>query len=179
MSSRIQIHEAMADVVAATKTKLGLSVLNYLYGTLDDLTQDLRDMTQSQTYEAQKYPLVWLPMDITEVYTNNDFIYTANVNLVICDATRATYRTGERFANTFAPTLQPIYEELLNQLVLSSYFAFGDASTIEHSKTDRIAWGKKALITLNGQGVDFVDAIELTNLKLLTKFKDCNKKWQI
>jgi len=169
----------MADVVAATKLGLGLSVLNYLYGTPDDLTHDLRDMTQSQTYEAKKYPLIWLPMDITEVYTANDFIYTVNVNLVICDATKASYKTGERFAKSFAPTLQPIYEELLKQLVLSSYFAFGDESMIEHSKTDRIAWGKKALITTNGQGVDYVDAIELTNLKLTTKFKDCNKQWQI
>ena len=176
---RIVIPEAIGKVVEAVQKKLQLPNLNYIYGTIDDLVVDLKDMTTAPALAAAKYPLIWLPMDIEERHTGNDYMYQANVNVVIADLTDPKYRVSERLSNTFAPTLQPIYEEFLNQLVLSSFFNIDHPDLIEHRKIDRIAWGKKALISINGGGIDFVDAIELTDLNLNVKHVNCNKKWQI
>ncbi len=172
MSTRPIIHEVIRDVVSEVKNSLGLPVLTFMFGTMNELISDLHSMSMGQTAAKKKYPLIWLPMDITERYSN-DNSFGVSVRLIICHATDSNYTTAKRYEHSFTPVLQPIYEELLKQISLSSDIADSSEYMIDHQKTDRVHWGKSALISQDGQGLDFVDAIEIENLQLNLKFKNC------
>lgn len=173
MSNRTVIQDVIKDVVSEVKSSLELPVLTFMYGTITELISDLDSMSGTPESAREKYPLVWMPMDVTEKYTDNDFVYDVTLRLIICSATNNTYTTAERYAQNFTPTLQPIYEELLRQLTLNPYLYVKSDTQIPHSKTDRVHWGKTALISSDGQGIDYVDAIEIENLTLKVKFKNC------
>ena len=173
MSNRTAIQNVIQDVVSEVKASLELPVLTFMYGTITELISDLHSMSGTPESAREKYPLVWMPMDVTEKYTDNDFVYEVTLRLIICSATDSNYTTAERYIQNFTPTLQPIYEELLAQLALNSDLYVESDTQIPHSKTDRVHWGKTALISSDGQGIDFVDAIEIENLTLKVKFKNC------
>lgn len=172
MSNRPIIHEVIRDVVSEVKSSLGLPVLTFMYGTMTELISDLHSMSLNATAAKKKYPLVWLPMDLQEKYSN-DYTFAVSLRLIICHATDPKYTTAKRYEKSFAPILQPIYEELMKQLPLNSDIADTSEFMIDHTKTDRVHWGKAALISQDGQGLDYVDAIEIENLTLNFKFKNC------
>ena len=172
MTNRPYIHEVMRDVVSEVKTSLELPVLTFMYGTITELINELHSMSLNATAAKKKYPLVWLPMDVKETY-NNDYTFSVSLRLIICHATDSNYTTAQRYEHSFKPILQPIYEELFRQLPLNSDIADASEFMIDHVKTDRVHWGKSALISQDGQGLDYVDAIEIENLVLNLKFKNC------
>ena len=176
----IIIPDALQDVVALVSEKLGYTV-NFRFGTYAELVDDLRSIDYTSTpediTEDRNYPLIWLPMDIDEVFSGSDYSYTATIKLILCTQTQKELRTSERYNTTFLGILYPIYDELLNQIARCGWFEQGEPEQIEHTKTDRMYWGKTQLIDENGVGIDFVDAIEISNLKLNVKFNNCKRLW--
>lgn len=168
------LFDIISDVVSATKTALGLTVLNYLYGSEEQIVKDLIQMASARTQEAQKYPVVCLINDFTsQVGNDRDEYAQANVHLMIATATSKDYHQTERYSISFKLTLLPIYQEFLYQLGRSTALNVDDYNTIPHRTRDRLDIGEKQLIT-DGQGaIDFIDAIEILDLELRIKNTGC------
>jgi len=172
----IQIPALFKKIVQDVNTSLVTSY-NFLYGPASEIVEQLKDMSKAPTQSAQKYPLIALFTDIVETHDSPAYYAQINANLIIATITEKNYRAEERYTNIFIPTLQPIYEALLSQIVPSRYFLVDDETLIQHTKIDRLNWGRSQLFNDGQGGVDFIDAIEIQNLNLKVKNLNCKQKW--
>lgn len=152
--------------------------IHYLHGHPLEVIETLAQKDKSNKFRFDKYPLVALFQDFPEVNTGKiEAPIEVSLHLIIARATRPEYKASERYEKNFKPFLYPIYNEFLRQLNLSGLFMIYDSSVIPHTKYDRLYWGKEGLF--NNQGNifdDYLDVIELKNLKLKLYKKTC-KKW--
>ena len=124
--------------------------------------------------EFDKYPLIALFMDYPETFGNNVGLMEVKLHLMICRGTSNSLITDERFEANFFPILYPIYESFLNKLNTFSYGRNGkpfqtiEVNQIEHTKIDRPFWGRETFLKNKANAhTDYIDAIEIQNLKLL------------
>ena len=166
------IPDLVRDVVAKVATTLQTQVY-YDYGHYSEVVKNMDEKDKSYTNKA-KYPLVWLVMDFEETMGGKSGDYAElNLQLIIATDTNAEYTMQERRDKSYLPVLYPIYAELLNQFSLSKVFK--TAYKISHTKIDRPYWGVQSGLG-NGTGNlfnDFIDAIQIKNLKVNVKEKIC------
>jgi hypothetical protein len=154
--------DEMATVVAATKTKLGLQVLNFQYGYIEELNETLKQMEGDPSSYDKKMPLVWLaePFRITRgeigIYGNTQ------VDLYIFNHTTKDWKATDRMTNNYKPVLYPIYRELLNQIVLSVVFDHTQVEDMQHEVVKGYYWGEDQKKVL----YDAVDCLIAGSLKL-------------
>lgn len=118
-----------------------------------------------------KYPLIALrldtPEDIIEGYQNY------NLNIIIAVQTKKDIRESERLTTYFKPVLYPLYELFMLRLKQSGLFTWeGYQKYPPHTKTDRYFFGKEGQ-EANEKYIfsDALDAIEITNLKIISTNK--------
>jgi len=168
-TSHPYIVDIFTTIVANVSTELGYTV-NYLYGHPVEIISQLQEMSKG-TNKANRFPVVCLFQDFDEKLGAGQ-LTEVSLNIVIANLTDPKYVAPQRYAKNFKPYLYPIYDELLYQI--SNTFSVADMSMIEHTKTDRLFWGKSALYGNEGNTFsDFLDAIELTNLKLTLNQEQC------
>lgn len=146
--------------------------IDYQYGHVQELLETLSQMTKSPEESPKKYPLIWLVQDFTESI-NNDVGYYADVslNVIIAHQTVNEYKITQRYDNVFKPVLYPIWqvfmECLKSQKGIQGYSPDCD-------KTDRSYWGSNPIDGNKGNVLtDYVDAIELQNLRLQINYDYC------
>lgn len=156
------ITDEIESIVAATKNALGLSVLNYQYGYVEELNETLAQWEKDPAKYQVKFPLVWLaePFD-TNASGSNDYDQ-AELTLFIMNSTTAEYKAKDRMEVNFKPVIYPIYEELLNQICLSNAFTEMDPAKVQHRRTNRYYFGENKQSVLN----DKVDCMKIGQLKL-------------
>lgn len=155
-------------ITADVKTALGLSVLHYEHGHILEIVQTIETMAADPVSQATRFPLIALYQDFDEMRGKKLASYEASFHLIIAINTLNTYKAAERMTNNFIQTLYPIYDQLLISIAKSGYFRETNWRKIEHTKTDRMYWGK------NGVANDFIDAIEIANLNLnINTFTSC------
>ena len=175
------IEEIIGEVVAATsaaRVAAGGSAVHYEHGPWAEIEATLQSMTNSAglfmpdgvTPVPKKYPLICLIQDFPEDIGGTDYYGIATLPIIlIATITDNKFKSAKRLTETFKPILLPIYEEFLYQLTASRHINAGSVKQLPHRKWNRMFWGKqKAGTALN----DFVDAIEINNLKL-TLFQKC------
>lgn len=129
--------------------------------------------------EYDKYPLIALFMDFPETIGNDFGSVEVNLHLAICRDTDPNLITDERYDVNFKPVLYPVYESFLKQLTLFKYgkwkpFLDYDVSQIQHRKIDRPFWGRETFLKNEANfGTDYLDAIEIRDLKLKINLKNC------
>jgi hypothetical protein len=162
------VPDLIGSVVTAAFDALNMEGF-YDYGHYAEVTKQLTIKDQGISDAVRtKYPLVWLVMDFAEDYGRALDVYCeVNCQLIIANATDMNYTMAERRDENFLPILYPIYSELLYQFSQSPTFRRPPAQTIQHTKIDRPYWDGKE----NGAGGqnlfnDFIDAIQIKNLKL-------------
>lgn len=162
--------DEMETIVAAAKTTLGLSVLNYQYGYVEELIETLHQMEASPAHYSSKYPLVWLAEPYS-VKRGDDRSYgTAIVDLFIIRNTEKQWKAKERMTNNFKPHIIPIYRTILQQIVQSSSFDHPFEKVPEHTTVNRYYFGENGKSVLN----DVVDAMKISGLKLrISEKQDC------
>lgn len=190
MSQPLYIVDIIGEVVAATAAvvlddikaneALALSdsnivTINYQKGHKIELIERLLQMGKAQDFAAQKYPLVYLVQDFDERRGRDTGIYAeAQLSIIIAHHTQKTHLVDDRYAKVFKPVLYPIYYELLNQLSKHKLIANADPEAIEHTKTDRLYWGKQSAGGNDGLALtDVLDAIEIQDLQLKFYYKTC------
>jgi hypothetical protein len=94
----------------------------------------------------------------------------AKFELIIATRSEPNYTADQRMINTFVPILYPLYSQFLKSLANSGYFFDYPANKIQHTKTDRLFWGKNK----NAAFGDYVDAIHIQNLQLKIKSFKCS-----
>ena len=179
--------DLIKEIVAKVSTNLTpdlqsldsrITGVHFMNGHPLEVIETLAQKDKSNTFRFEKYPLIALFQDFAEVHTGNiGAPLELTLHLIIARATRPEYKASERYEKNFKPFLYPIYNEFLRQLNLSGLFMIYNSSIIPHTKYDRLYWGKEGLFKNQGNIFDdYLDVIELKNLKLKLYKKTC-KKW--
>lgn len=171
----------MADVVAKTSEAVlpflpaGITGVRYDYGHWLELQENINELDNSPKIAAKKskYPVIMLLEDVPINRTGDGYYGTATFTMLIATNTQPQWKSAERQVKTFDPILDPIYQELLNQIMIAPYFVVSGV-TPEHTVTDRKYMGRIELYGNNGNKlIDFIDAKELTGLRLTLGWDSC------
>lgn len=176
------IPDVFAAVVARVSQSMEALAINpfkvfFDFGHYSEVTKNLTLKDDSVTQQDKKYPLVWLVMDFDEAMGESpaDYARLTGVQFIIAVPTTIDYTMGERRDKNFLPFLYPIYAEFIKQLSVAPEFGMPGQLLLKHIKTDRPYWGGSDQL---GNGTanlfnDFIDAIQIRNLKLNVKQKTC------
>lgn len=180
----IYVVDAIKDVV----TKVDIALYNdglgskpafphiyYLHGHPLDIVSVLQKKVESPDAKDKRFPLIALFQDFRESIGKVPGYYSeVSLNLAIITISRQEYDSAQRYTNILKPVLYPIYYELLKQVELSTAFTMTQYEAPEHDKYDRLYWGKQGLYGNSGNTFnDYVDAIEIQNLKLRVNSINC------
>lgn len=145
--------------------------LFYEWGHQPEIAQKLTNLDKSKTMKSQKYPLLWLVMDFKEGKGANWDVYSkTTLSFVLAVDTDPNYTEQQRRDKSFLPKLLPMYQAFLQALGESVSFRKPYAPGIKHDFALRPYWGNGNNHNLFN---DFVDCIEITNLSLDVKQKQC------
>ena len=128
--------DEIGTVVEAVKTSLGLDVLNYQYGYVEELNETLQQWSKNPDYAPLKFPLVWAMQPFT-IVRGEGGIYGSveGLRIFIINSSGKELKAKDRMENNFKTVIYPIYREFMSQLNLSP--AFGDAPQRKHRINDR------------------------------------------
>jgi hypothetical protein len=177
MSSQVLVN-IIGDAVAKVSTKLTpqLSIydptiigVNYLYGPPKQIIQTLQGWNGTSKAQA-KYPIVALFQPFEENKGSQAGLDAIdNIRIIIGRQSQPAWLTDYRYQVNFLPVLYPIYDELMNQLYYDPRISSLQGQ-IKHIKTDWPFWD-------NGQNnnpfEDWLDVIEIKNMKLNVRSKNC------
>jgi hypothetical protein len=171
--NQVNVVEEMQVVVSKVAAKLGRPVY-YMFGHPVEIVNRLQEMTNSPSEKDKKFPLVVLFTDIAIPRNQTIGFYgKAKLQIIIANYTEQNYDSPDRLANNFKPILQPIKEELLNQISRHKQFTFEEA--VEFTEIERYFWGKQGLYGNTGNEFnDFIDCIELKDVSVTIKNNICS-----
>jgi hypothetical protein len=114
-------------------------------------------------------------MDFEEQIGGSTNYADVALHFIIAVGTSDTYSMQDRRDISFLPVLYPIYAEFLNQFGCSAAFGMPSIIKIPHTKIDRPYWGIQSGLGNGSKNMfsDYIDAIELKNVKLSVKRKIC------
>jgi len=173
MSSPVVVDLIGLCVIETAKAMyMDSAAINYMHGHPREITESLTEMTKNPTASAGKYPLIALFQDFEEP-REGDFI-NLRLNMIIATLTDRNYKSAERYAVNFKPLLYPIYDRFIYDLSRSGYFQESSERDIKVTKIDRLFWGRNGLYGSESNIFnDYIDCIELKDLKLKLKLKKC------
>lgn len=162
------IVDILNDVIDRVNA-MRVTPVKFMYGPWREIEANLVEIAGA--YEllggntTGAYPLIAVIQDFPE---NREGLggYYADVTLpfvIIATLTDNTYKAPQRYSHTFKPVLYPIYSQFMDALARESRIIGNDPGMFQHTKYDRLYYGKETLGTAVS---DYVDAIELNNLKL-------------
>lgn len=152
-----------------------IQALSYQHGHPLEVVQMLSQKDESTTYRSKRFPVIALFHDFKEIMNPRPGVYaTVTLNIIIANETKPEYVADDRYDVNFRPFLYPIYDEFVKQLRRSGYFIIGGNGP-SHEKIDRLYWGKtNTYANTDGVSNDYLDCIEINNLKLDVNEKICN-----
>lgn len=158
------IEDQIGTIVTAVAAKLtpGIAAVNYLFGPVEEIDESLRQMTKNLTQSEAKYPLVALFTDIEESRGKDSAVESElSLHIIVGCLTKPEYTASERLTLNFKTIIIPVYEQLLKSMASSGLFYQAVWQDIEHTATRCYKYGKGKY-----EFSDYIDCIELTNLKL-------------
>lgn len=187
----VYLHREFAEIVAAVNVKLiqqlqqvdpGITAVHYMFGHPLEIVNTIGQYDQSSVTRYNKYPLVAFFLDTDVQRGIIPGVYGEyNIHLaIIRECLDANQTANERDLTNFIPVLTPIYMELMNQINLrGDLFHLTFMEALPHKVTNRYYWGRSGLpYTGNQTNIfnDWVDAIEIQNLKLKVNTSYCPKQ---
>jgi hypothetical protein len=168
MKSNTIIVDIFESVVEKVTAAYGSNV-RYMYGPVEEIEANLVNLTRAKglpnSNVEDKYPLIALFQDFPEKRGDANGYY-ADVTIpiiLIATLTDNKYKAPERYEHSFKPILYPIYKLFLQEMAKSGKIIGNDPDSFDHTKFDRLYYGRKTVGTaLN----DYVDAIEINNLRI-------------
>lgn len=188
MIQPVYLHREFSVIVKAVSDKLtptlkivdpDITAVHYQFGHPLEIIKTIGEFDGGTTSIYDKYPLVAFFLDSTVDRGRQIGIYgEQSINIAIIRACKDPNQTAEeRDEFNFIPVLTPIYMELMEQISLrGDLFKIQSVEQIEHKMTNRYYWGKKGLFGNEGNIFnDWVDAIEINNMKLTINLDYCPK----
>lgn len=150
--------------------------VHFLWGHPLEIVETLQGYTAHDTLKYEKFPLIALYTDIPVDKQGAGDYDVAVLRIIIANSTERNLTSPERENINFLPILYPIYQLFLHELNLSNVFSMvDDTQDLQHRVTERYYWGKQGLYGNVGNVFnDFVDAIEIENLRLKINIS-CNR----
>lgn len=169
----ICIEDIFADIVQSTNQKLAEHniLASFQFGTLPEIVDNLNALTQA---EANKYPLIALiePFKQQKGIPNTES--RLRLRLLIATYTQKELKADERLQLNFKPILFPVYNKLLQTIQQSEHFK---TNHIRHTVINHFEIGRETLEGYDGTIFnDHIDAIEIQDMELDTKNKQCKIK---
>ena len=145
----------------------------YMHGHPLEIINTLSMKDKNDVHKFNKFPLITLFQDFTEVIGENQAIRSsAELNIVIAMNTSQDYLAEERYDNTLRTVLYPLYDLLIKHIEQSGWFKDVGPGLVPHDKIDRLYWGRSGLYGNEGNIFnDYIDAIEIRNLQLELRLK--------
>lgn len=151
------------------QSKTGIQ-LHYEHGHPNEIDNILQGWGQTPDNSAVKYPMLALLQDFDESRgIGAGKMAEVKLELVIATMTRPELTSAQRMTNTFVPILYPLYNQFVKSVVDSGYFFGASYANLQHTKTDRMFWGRNKAAAFG----DYVDAIHIQNLNLVVKSFNC------
>lgn len=141
--------------------------VNFMHDSPEAIESELIEMTKAQAYDStiKKYPVIILFHDFPEDY-GGDYGSVIIPKMIIATITDNKFKAEKRYNETFRTILYPLYQSFLFNMAKHPNVVLNDPDNLTHRKWDRLYWGTKPA----GTGLnDYVDAIEIQNLKLTTQ----------
>ncbi len=190
MRSR-EIIEILADVAKATSQgcnilwptdlyggtqEIECPPINYVFGDSRYVKERLDEMSVSELGTTQKFPLIALFCPFKEERNSTGYYSRASVRVLIACATRQQYSNEQRLVSSFENILRPIYSNFLGALMADGRFDFGYDEHIDHEYSENYSYGRYGAYDSAGDKVsEPIDAINITNLKLIVKNPNCRE----
>lgn len=172
----MSVNEIMREIVRRTSEGCGRHV-SFLFGDWDYISDTLKAWGKSQATAKGKFPIVCLYSPYTEDRTGDS--PSVSLSLLIAVNTRKDMENEERENVSFKLVLRPIYRELMSRLKKASDLIeppYGiNARTVPHMYTENYRYGRKGVRSGDGTPFcDYIDAIEITDLRITVKKDRCH-----
>lgn len=172
----INIPALFATLAARVNTALSPDLPVYFdYGRYIEVTRNLTQKDGGITTKNKKYPLIWLvyPFTVQECIAGVG-VEILDMQIIIATVTTQASTTPDRMAENFIPKLYPIYEELKRQIDNSGFFEDIDFENV-HKRIDQPYWDGKDGTSVANLFNDFIDAIQLKNIRLKVNEETCDR----
>lgn len=141
----------------------------YTYGTKDEIIQLLIDMSKLDNLAKGKYPLIALVGNVPVVCGDPTCYGEGTFNFVLANVTEQKYTSEERIKNVFETILRPMAAAFIEELCESNIFDIPDKRILSYNIEEKLNYGRTQLVAENQTSNDFIDVIEITNLKIKIK----------
>lgn len=168
MKSIIRALEYITNLVSI---ELGYQVY-FDFGSYKELQKNLIDKGKEH---RQKYPLVFLQLDITEGIEQQAKKVTETAQtIIILNETDRAWDSRERFVRQYEAVLHPIYSSFISNIKQSIYFidSLNEYGNLPHNKTDKYFFSSTEAKAQNVLAA-YLDALEITGLTLLLNQEPC------
>lgn len=140
-------------------------------GTPNEISNVLIKIGNQPNGIRLKYPSVFNFQPVRQEKSSNHT--TMYFNLAFVGLVLSEWLTEQREAEVFDKLLRPVYDEFMKQIVRSGYFQLGYGFP-SHQYYEVFTTGNNSGVLLERYG-DYIDAIELHNLKLTLNKSLCEK----
>ena len=166
------IIELIRDTVAAASRMAGYDV-NFIFGDSSYIREQIRVLKASPETAVSRFPLIGLYVPIDEAKDSPDYYCKTAVSLIIATNTSREYTNEQRLEISFEGILRPLYNAFINSLKECGRFDFGYGNPV-HSYTENYSFGRRGALDVDGKELEEkIDAIEIKNLELTVKNKNC------
>lgn len=169
----ICIEDVFRDIIVKLNTNLADKEINvcFQFGTLREIVDNLNSLTQ---VNAGKYPLIALIEPFPQQKGISQIEARLKLRFLIATYTSRELKADERLELNFKPILFPVYDAFIREIKHSEYFR---TEEIKHTLVNHFEIGKETLEGYDGSVFnDHIDAIELKDMELDIKNKQCNIK---
>lgn len=180
------LHREFANIVNKISLNLTNSLklvddnitgVHYQYGHPLEIIKTIGNFDNGVASKFNKYPLVAFFLDSRVDRSNPEYYGEQTVNMAIIRACKNPNQTAkERDEFNFIPVLDPIYRALIREIQNRGDIFQLERGHVPHSAINRYYWGKEGMFGNDGNIFnDWVDAIEINNMKLRININYCPK----
>lgn len=169
----LSVRDIFAELVSdvsdnlSTEDTLDIGQVSFKCETWIELIKRIEAEDHSSTLRLTKYPLVALIRNFDEKYAADNDYADVSLTLVIVTPSDPNKYSEDREADNYVPILRPIYAELMEVIMGSSYFDGYNRQYPTHTKTESFQLG---VDSTNGNTKyllpDCVDGIIISDLQL-------------
>lgn len=165
------INEIFRGIVERVSVLMGTPVA-FQFGDWDYIANKLLEMGASSATAGKKYPIVCLRSPYTEHRSGKE--RSVNLEFLIAVNTLQEYTNEQREQTSFEEVLRPLYSYFMKEISRSPYIKSSYVGSLPHDYLENYRYGRLGVKGGDGNRFrDFIDAIELKNLSITIKEKEC------
>lgn len=161
---------------ALTEVDDTITNINYLYGNIKEVGEQLKKIVASPNERNTRFPLFILFEDIEidrdKARANGYYGITDDMRIAICAKSSPQLTSAQREAQNFPNILRPLYHSFIDNLQKHRSIMVNSEWDISHRYIERKRWGTDDS-TREVLG-EYVDAIDMTRLRLKIDWKYFN-----